>query len=293
LTGSDRIPANLLVVDLDNTLWDWFRAWYQSFSALLDGLADGTGLSRAELEEAIRPIHQARGTSEYSWLVDELEVLRQYSGKLEPRDAFDDALHAQNRARLAHTALYPGVAETLRSVATTGTPIVAYTESLEYWTHWRLKHLGLDGVIDRLYSSPDHDAPAGLVPSSMRKYGADAYVLEHTEHRHVPPGVLKPNPVVLQTIVSEYGVDPSKVVYVGDGLDKDVPMAQQVGVVDVWAEYGRVQHMEEYEQLRRVSHWPDDMIAKERSEKDKPNPSHTLKNGLPELLELFEFQAPR
>lgn len=70
-------------------------------------------------------------------------------------------------------------------------------------------------------------------------------------------------------------------------------MAQQVGVIDVWAEYGRVQHMEEYEQLRRVSHWPDDMIAKERSEEDKPNPSHTLKNGLPELLDLFDFQAPR
>ncbi|MGN7964917.1 HAD family hydrolase [Microbacterium sp. 22179] len=290
MAQSDRIPAQLLVVDLDNTLWDWFRAWYHSFAALLDGLSRATGLPKPDLERAIRPIHQARGTSEYSWLIDELEVLRPYARDRTLREAFDDALYAQNKARLEHTELYPGVLDTLRSIGATGTPIVAYTESLEYWTHWRIRHLHLDGVIARLYSSPDHDAPAGLVPEEMRRYRPDAYGLQKTEHHHVPSGVLKPNPVVLETIVSEYGVEPSSVVYVGDGLDKDVPMAQDVGVLDVWAKYGRVQHMEEYEQLRRVSHWPDTMIAQERSEQDKRTPSFILDDGLPQLLDIFEFR---
>ncbi|WP_308491284.1 HAD family hydrolase [Microbacterium terrisoli] len=287
---ADRIPAELLVVDLDNTLWDWFRAWYHSFSALLQGLSDATGLPEAELERAIRPIHQSRGTSEYSWLIEELEVLRPYAHGHSLREAFDEALHAQNKARLMHTELYPGVLDTLRAIDATGTPIVAYTESLEYWTHWRIRYLDLDGVIDRLYSSPDHDAPAGVVPEEMRRYKPDAYGLHHTEHHHVPAGVLKPDPIVLQTVVSQYRIDPSKVVYVGDSLDKDVPMAQDVGVLDVWAKYGRVQHMEEYEQLRRVSHWPDAMIAQERSERDKRTPSFILENGLPQLLDIFDFR---
>ena len=33
-------PRRLLVTDLDNTLWDWFEAWYQSFSALVDALVN-------------------------------------------------------------------------------------------------------------------------------------------------------------------------------------------------------------------------------------------------------------
>lgn len=45
---------------------------------------------------------------------------------------------------------------------------------------------------------------------------------------------------------------------------KDVAMAQKVGVVDVHAAYGVVQHRPEYDLLRRVSHWTADDVECER-----------------------------
>ena len=45
---------------------------------------------------------------------------------------------------------------------------------------------------------------------------------------------------------------------------KDVAMAQDAHVLDVFAEYGGVQHREEYELLRLVSHWTDADVQRER-----------------------------
>lgn len=66
----------VLITDLDNTLWDWFDAWYQSFSALLDGLQAVTGFDRELLEAQIRVVHQRRGTAEYSNLIREALCVR-------------------------------------------------------------------------------------------------------------------------------------------------------------------------------------------------------------------------
>ncbi len=52
---TDR-PRRLLITDLDNTLWDWFEAWYESFSALLDGLA-------TQIDAAIRAEQQTLGVT--------------------------------------------------------------------------------------------------------------------------------------------------------------------------------------------------------------------------------------
>ncbi len=42
---------------------------------------------------------------------------------------------------------------------------------------------------------------------------------------------------------------PTRMIYVGDTLMKDVLMAQQAGVRDVWAKYGEAQASEEYDGL--------------------------------------------
>ena len=34
---------SVVITDLDNTLFDWFEIWYQSFTALLDCLAKDSG----------------------------------------------------------------------------------------------------------------------------------------------------------------------------------------------------------------------------------------------------------
>lgn len=90
------------------------------------------------------------------------------------------------------------------------------------------------------------------------------------------------------------GDDRQSTVYVGDSLMKDVAMAQMIGVVDVYAEYGIAQQRHEYELLRRVSHWTPADVERERAISSQPHvkPTYTLEHSFAELLGLFTFAAP-
>lgn len=90
---------SVLVTDLDNTTWDWFEAWFRSFSAMLEKLSNDSGVPRSQLEAEIRPIHQLRGTTEYSNLLNEIPSLRAAVLPREPAEVFDEALHALHSER--------------------------------------------------------------------------------------------------------------------------------------------------------------------------------------------------
>jgi phosphoglycolate phosphatase len=290
--GSKR-AASLLVTDLDNTLWDWFEIWYASFSALLDGIAKISGISKEDLEPAIRQIHQRRGTSEYSYLVGELPPLRELHGDdADLQEIYADAISAAREARTHVVHLYPTVLETLTTVHDAGTVIAGYTESLAFVTQARVKKLGLDGILDYLYSPPDHDFPMGVSATDLRRLDdPTAYELQKTRHRHTPPGHVKPQPEVLRAIVEALADDDAQVVYIGDSLMKDIAMAQDVGVIDVWAKYGLVQDRAEYTLLQRVSHWTDEDVKREEAISKRPNvtPTVVLERSFGELTGHFEF----
>jgi phosphoglycolate phosphatase len=83
---------------------------------------------------------------------------------------------------------------------------------------------------------------------------------------------------------------------VGDSLLKDVAMAQAAGVADVFARYGDVRGRPGYDLLRRVTHWSPAVVtgSEQRVEADV-RPTHVLKTGFAELLDLVEPRrfAPR
>jgi phosphoglycolate phosphatase-like HAD superfamily hydrolase len=290
LVCSAQVPSkpriSLLVTDLDNTLWDWFEIWYASFSALLNGIVSISGIPQEELEPEIRKIHQARGTSEYSYLIGELPALNDLHGPdANLQEIYKDAIEAAREARRRVRRLYPGVLETLKLISAEGTTIAGYTESLAFVTSARVKKLGLDGVLDFLYSPEDHDFPEGVSPQDLRTLNDEAYELEHTEHRHTPQGHLKPSPAVLEAMISELQGS-ADVAYVGDSLMKDIAMAQTVGALDVWAKYGLVQHRPEYALLQRVSHWTDEDVEREKQIAQQPEvaPTIVLEHSFSEIL---------
>ncbi|MCA4722167.1 HAD family hydrolase [Mycolicibacterium fortuitum] len=289
---SHRAGLRVLITDLDNTLWDWFRAWYVSFNAMLERLTELSGVPREILEAEIRVVHQLRGTSEYSNLLNELPSLQARSGDRMPLDAFDEAVHVLHSRRRSATALYPGVRETLIQLKRQGVTIAAYTESIAYWTQWRIKHTRLDGVIDVLYSAPDHDLPDGMTFDDLRRPDlrtADDYQLGGTVHRYIPKQEVKPNPEVLKAILSDLEFSPDEALYVGDSLMKDIAMAQQAHVLDAHAKYGEAQHVKEYELLRRVSHWPDAAVTREKELIDVPDvvPTVVLEETFSEILHQY------
>lgn len=291
MTSPQKLQVGLLVIDLDNTLWDWVDVWVESFTALLDGLVEETDLDREVLIAEMRSVHQERGTTEYSLLLDELPSLKPILRGRLARDHFGELTHKFNSIRYHKTVLYPGVLPTLMSLKARGVKVVAYTESIAYWTEWRIRRTGLDGMIDVLYSSPDSDFPAGVTRSQLRTLPKDQYGLKRTEHRHVEAGITKPDPQILEAIVAEHGAGTRGIAYLGDSLLKDVTMAQAVGVIDIHAAYGVADNRPEYQLLRDVTHWTDEMVERERDRTPGalPTPSYVLREGISEILELFDF----
>jgi phosphoglycolate phosphatase-like HAD superfamily hydrolase len=292
MTTNSRPDVSLLVMDLDNTAWDWFAAWHASFAPMLDRLAADSGVPQDQLEREIREVHQRRGTAEYSYLLGELpSLLRLHGEDADIATIYNDVLHVLNKERKQNTRLYDGVRETLMAIRDRGVPVVAYTESIAFWTEWRVRHVGLDGLLNVLYSSLDHDWPEDVDPLDLRTKPADQYGLKLTEHRHVPRGVTKPNTLVLGTILSDYGMDADRTAYIGDSLTKDIVMAQAAGVHDVHAAYGVSDHRDGYDLLRRVSHWPDSVIKRERDAAAGQvpiKPAYTAQ-CFQDLLDLFDF----
>jgi FMN phosphatase YigB (HAD superfamily) len=289
----EKPEIGLLVLDLDNTLWDWVDVWVESFSALVDGLVDQTGLDPAELKREISAVHQLRGTTEYSFLLDELPSLKPFLRGKSASERFNTVLHKQNSIRKHKTQLYPTVLPTLLDIKSRGVKIVAYTESLAYWTEWRIRLTGLDGILDALYSSPDHDMPTGVSLKKIRTLPQENYGLKKTIHKTIDRGISKPNPRVLQEIIAQYGSGTKGVVYVGDNVSKDIAMAQAVGVFDVHAAYGEAHKRPEYELLREVTHWTPEAVARERSTRPGalPTPSYILQKTFSEIVDHFEFTS--
>ena len=186
---------------------------------------------------------------------------------------------------------YPGVDETLRALKRAGVRIVAYTESGAYWSEWRIRHTGLDGVIDTLYSSPDHDIAAGVDIADLRTgHYEGRYGLDKTQHVKVELGVLKPNREVLNTILHGQRRSPGDAAYLGDSLMKDIAMAQAAGVLDIHAAYGQVQNRPEYDLLRRLTHWSDADVAAEAAlakSNGDVTPTMVFREGISEILPVF------
>jgi phosphoglycolate phosphatase len=259
----------------------------------LDQVVTASGVPEEVLLREIRQVHQRHGTSEYFHLLEELPSLQQLHPDQDLSLAYAEAIQAFRRARSEAMHLYPGVVETLKSLKKRGCLVVGYTESLAYYTNYRVRKLGLDGLIDVLYSPEDHQLPKGMTKELLRYYPNEHYELKKTRHCFLPPGTCKPNPEVLLDIISALEVEKERVVYVGDSLLKDIAMAQEAGVLDVHAAYGEMQQRESYELLRRVTHWTHGDVRREKVllAKDGIKPRCVLRQSFAELLDCADFEA--
>ena len=253
-----------MITDLDNTLFDWVHLWHSCFSAMLEKITEISGVPEAVLKSEIKAVHQMHGTSEYAFLVEELPcLLLKFPGK-DLTKVFAPAIAAYREQRRKELRLYPSVAETLLKVKGTGARIIGYTESMAFYSNYRVRRLGLDGVFDAIFSPPDHDIPKGMSVEQLRKYPATKYEFAHTKHHNTPRGELKPNKDVLLSIIARVGAKAEECVYAGDSLVKDVAMAKDAEVSDVWAKYGLTQDTDVHQLLREVTHWSKADVEREK-----------------------------
>lgn len=274
----------LVITDLDNTLYDWFTPWYKAYKLFIDDVLENTDIQEKDLLNAIKEIHQKHGTAEYSFefLLQELTIFQERY----PEDKINELKHKFYKTKKDYLKLYPGVMETLCLLRSKGCTIVAYTESMAFYANDRLRKLGLDGIIDKLYSPEEHDVPEDF----QTYYSKDYYQLKKTEHIYLPLHHKKPDTDILNNIINQFDFKKDEILYIGDSLTKDIKMAKDIGIIDVHAQYGLSHHTNEYELLRKVTHWTDEEVEKEKNTtKEHIEPTYVLKASFSELLNEFKF----
>lgn len=285
-----RITKKVLITDLDNTLFDWVELWVRCFSAMLDEIVTISGVSREQLLPEIRTVHQRHGTSEYSFLIEELPSLQRFLAGRNALEVFSQAIDSFRAKRKEYLVLYPGVSEVMNELKNNGVLIIGYTESMAFYSNYRVRHLGLDGVFDYIFCPEDHIVPENI--EEIRRYPAENYELKLTRQHYTPKGSKKPDVDVLQWIVSDLELTADECVYVGDSLMKDIAMANDCGIDSVWAKYGVAHRREEYRLLQDVTHWTSAEVEREQriSAREDVFPRYTLEEGFLGLLEIFDFK---
>ena len=280
----------VLITDLDNTLFDWVDLWHTCFTAMMGKVVEISGIPFETLKPEIRTVHQRHGTSEYAFLLEELPSLSKKLAGKNAVEVFQAAIEAYRVERRRKLRLYPTVADTLLKVKGAGAAVVGYTESMAFYSNYRVRRLGLDGVFDFMFSPKDHDIPDSISLEDIRKYPASHYALRYTKQEHTPKNSFKPDSIVLLKIIEDLGVNASECVYVGDSLTKDVAMAQDAKIADVYAKYGKAQHTGAYALLREVTHWSDADVKREKRIGERQVQSGTiLESNFAQILSHFQF----
>lgn len=282
---------NFVVTDLDDTIWDWLTMWHQSFEPYITRINTDLGIPLDDLKKDFKQLHRRYGTTESSFIIDDLVGLTDEQKALFSKSSLGkkSILHEYNSNKKNNLKLYPRVLETLKAIKAQGAIIVGFTESHAFYTKYRLKHLGLDGIFDYIYSPVDLPLP----PSFQKVYEKDFWEPKLTKFRYLAREVKKPNAEILEIILKDFGASKEHSIYIGDKLDRDVFMAQSANITSVWAKYGNMTGHINYQLLVDVTHWTDEDVAREQTFKanyhNSQLPDIVLENGLFEILQQVKF----
>jgi len=283
----NKQKINLVVTDLDDTIWDWLNMWHSSFEPYINRISNEFNIDITTLKEDFKQLHQKYHTTESSFAYKELRSLSADQKNQIEKPGIDNKMsiiHEFNSLKKRNLKLCNGVKETLELLKNKGVLLVGFTESNAFFTKYRLKHLNLDGIFDYIY------APIGEgVPESVDLfYDKSHWEPDITEFRYLTKGTKKPAPDILEIIIKDCNAEKENTIYIGDKLKKDVFMANEVGVTSIYAKYGDGVDTEKYSLLKEVTHWSNEEVKIEKDFKDNNHyetiADYTLKKSFKEIL---------
>ena len=243
-----------VVTDLDNTLYPWVDYIVPSLEAMVASLVTTTGLPRIRIVQALKAVYTHYESNEYPFAIQESGLYKPYEADFDSFDALvvGPAREAFRASREKYLRPYPGVRETLDALRAARVKVIGLTDAPRNAAELRLKYLKLDGHFDALYTLPGWPLPENVDPEIRRKEEAGHY-RSRTPVVELPREAEKPSPEGLRRILADLRLDPGEVLYVGDNVKKDMPVARACGTTGVWAEYGTYVSKEYRDRLAVIS----------------------------------------
>ena len=289
----NKYVKTCVVTDLDDTVWDWLEMWYNSFYPYFEEIKHTFNIPDEELKEDFKKLHQKYGTTEVSFAYNELTSLTNEAKKQinkKPTPLSKSIYHKYNSNKKNNLKMYLGVLDTLKKLKSEGVLVIGFTESNAFFTKYRLKHLGLDGLFDCIYTPLDTGVPNSTFQFNDQNY----WEPEQTEIRYLSREIKKPNSEILGIILRDFMVKPENAIYIGDKIDRDIRMANDAGITSVYAKYGSVIDGEKYDLLKTVTHWSEEDVIREQEykiqhENDIIRADYTLEKSYSEIFDFFQF----
>ncbi len=250
-----RVPRyRAVITDLDNTLYPWVDYIVPSLEAMVASLETTTGLPRVRIVQSLKAVYARYESNEYPFAIQESELFKPYEADFDSFRALvlEPARKAFVAARERYLRPYPGVRETLDALRTRGLAVIGLTDAPRNAAELRLKTLRLDGHFDALYTLPGYTLPENVDPEIRRRQEAGHY-RSRTPVVELPHDAEKPSPAGLRRVLDDFRLSPREVLYVGDNVKKDMPVAKACGALGVWAEYGTYISKEYRDRLQVIS----------------------------------------
>ncbi len=231
-----------LIADADNTLYSWVDYIVPSLAAMVDTLVKNTGIERDRIVESIKKVFETYRTNEYAFALQKAKVFADLRGDIDwfKTHVIDPARYAFARQRRRNLKLYPGVRKTLHRLADQGIKIFVLSDAPAFSAEQRIKHLGIDNLISGLYALRSYPLPrlSQIDRAIINRIKTGYYRSRIRKVVELPLRLEKPNPGGLLTLLENEGLDPARSALVGDNPKKDIRVAQEAGVLDIWARYG-------------------------------------------------------
>lgn len=229
--------TSLLLVDLDNTLYDWVGFFAPAMQAMITELCAATGADPANVHDELRAVFTRHRSIEYAFCVQATPMVADMA-VTHRRAVVERCRHAFRQARDEHLTLYPGVAETLRELDQGGLTIVATTNAPLYHAVRRLQRLDIAQYFDaiagrRSFEVPDDPCVTRDVVHrrQMAESGGRFWSFDIKD--------LKPSARMYDAALRSTGIAAANALAVGDHPVNDLAPARHLGIRGAWARYGR------------------------------------------------------
>lgn len=214
-----------LILDLDNTLYNWMESFAASLDAQITYLAKMTGFTKKRIQESFKKVFKQHGTVEVITAANELDIWEEVNhikAKIDHIKKHSTKIFFQTFSN--NLNLYPTVLETLKWAKKNKIVMFAFSSASAFWIDFRLEQLKITNFFEKIY------------------------VLENEFERNqtfknniiaLPKSKMKPNPFVVDKIRKCYHLQKENIYFIGDSKNEDIRTAKLAKVNDIWAQYGK------------------------------------------------------
>lgn len=252
--------TRLVLVDLDNTLYDWVRFFVPAMLAMTAEICRDLSADEASILGELRSVYARHGSVEYAFCVQALPSVARLP-LARRRALVNRSREAFSEARNEHLVTYPGVPETLGELHAAGIAVVATTNSPMYEATRRLERLGVLGAFAGIAARRSFPVPDG------DDMGDGSGFTRRRSHRpldrlwELEPGHLKPAIRMYERALRGTQTEPWATLAVGDHFGNDLAPALRLGARAAWAGYGVAVEPALWQRLLAVTPWTRAAVA--------------------------------